>query len=184
MQDRSPISNEDELIRRAVRGDAEAFGELYTFHLDRIYRYIFYKVGNAMEAEDLTEQVFLKAWQAIEGYRHERYPFSSWLYRIAHNLVIDYYRTRKDVEPLDSVSFTLANEALSPEEILIKKAEVVRLREAIARLPEAQQRLLLLRFIGGLSHAQVAQIIGKSEGAVRVMQHRALATLRDILGGS
>jgi len=184
VQDRSPVSNEDELIRQAVGGDAEAFGELYAFYLHRIYRYIFYKVGNAMEAEDLTEQVFLRAWEVMERYRHQGYPFSSWLYRIAHNLVVDYYRTRKSVDSIDSVSFYLASEDLSPEESLIKKAEVTRLREAIARLPEEQQQLLLLRFIEGLRHAEVAQILDKSEGAVRVMQYRALSSLSDILGES
>jgi len=181
---RSPIPSEDELIRRAIRRDAEAFGELYVLHLDRIYRYIFYRVGSEVDAEDLTEQVFLRAWEAIEGYRHQRYPFSSWLYRIAHNAVIDHYRTRKDLRPLDSLSFSLADEALGPEELLARKTEAACLHEAIARLPEEQQHVVSLRFIEGLRHAQVALILGKSEGAVRVIQHRALAALSAILGES
>ncbi len=184
MQNRSPTSDEGELIRQAKHGDSEAFGELYMLHLDRIYRYIFYRVESAMEAEDLTEQVFLRAWQTMQRYRPEGNPFSSWLYRIAHNLVVDHYRTKKDVAPLDAVSFTLADEALGPEELLAKKSEVVRLREALAQLSQEQQQLLHLRFIEGLSHSQVARILDRSAGAVRVMQHRALAALSGIMGGN
>lgn len=182
MAERSTTSSEGELVHRAIQGDAEAFGDLYMLHLDKIYRYIFYKVGNEREAEDLTEQVFLNAWEAIEGYRHRGYPFSSWLYRIAHNVVIDYYRTGKEEEPLDAAVFTLADENLKPEELLAQRVEVTRLREAIAQLPEKKQELILLRFVEGLSHAEVAQILGKSEGSCRVMQHRALSALSKILG--
>jgi RNA polymerase sigma-70 factor (ECF subfamily) len=182
MEKRAAATDEKDLVRRAVQGDAEAFGDLYMLHLDRIYRYIFYKVGNEREAEDLTEQVFLNAWEAIGGYRHKGHPFYSWLYRIAHNVVIDYYRTGKEEEPLDDVSFTLTDESLKPEELMTQEAEVVRLCEAIAQLPEKRQELILLRFVEGLSHAQVAQILGKSEGSCRVMQHRALTALSEILG--
>lgn len=182
MGKRPTIASEDELVRRAVRGDAEAFGDLYMLNLDKIYRYVFYKVGNEREAEDLTEQVFLSAWEAIGRYRHKGYPFSSWLYRIAHNVVIDYYRTGKEEESLEAVSFTLADENPRPEELLTQKAEMSRLSEAIAQLPEKKQELIILRFVEGLSHTQVAQILGKSEGACRVIQHRALITLSEILG--
>ncbi len=182
MAEKATTSNEKDLVHRAIQRDAEAYGDLYMLHLDKIYRYIFYKVGNEREAEDLTEQVFLNAWEAIEGYRQRGYPFSSWLYRIAHNVVIDYYRTGKEEEPLDAASFTLADESLRPEELLTQKAEVSRLREAIAQLSEKNQELILLRFVEGLSHAQVAQILGKSEGSCRVMQHRTLAALGKILG--
>ena len=183
-QDRPAASNEEELIQRAKGGDSEAFGDQYMLHLDRIYRYIFYRVGDAMEAEDLTEQVFLRASEAIGRYRLEGYPFSSWLYRIAHNMIVDHYRAKKDVVPLDAVSLTLTDDALSPEESLARDVEVTRLREALAQLTGEQQQLLLLRFVEGLSHAQVAQILGRREGSVRVMQHRALAALNHILEGS
>lgn len=174
--------DEAELIRRAARGDAEAFGDLYVRYLDGIYQYIFYKTGNEKRAEDLTEHVFLSAWGAIDGYESRGYPFSSWLYRIAHNAVVDHYRTEKDERPLDSMAFTLADDALGPEETLMKKREVSRLLEALAQLSEEKQELIILRFVEDLSHAEVAQILGKSEGACRVMQHRALASLSEILG--
>jgi RNA polymerase sigma-70 factor (ECF subfamily) len=174
--------NEKELICRAVDGDAEAFGDLYVHYLDDIYRYIFYRVRDEKRAEDLTERVFMSAWEAIEGYQPRGYPFSSWLYRIAHNAVVDYYRADRDEKPLDAMAFTLADESLGPEESLIKKREVSQLVEAIAQLSEEKQRLIILRFVEGLSHAQVAQILGKSEGACRVIQHRALGTLNEIMG--
>jgi RNA polymerase sigma-70 factor (ECF subfamily) len=173
---------ENQLVRRAVGGDAEAFGDLYVHYLDDIYKYIFYRVGDEKRAEDLTERVFIRAWEAIEGYEPRGYPLSSWLYRIAHNAVVDYYRADKGEKPLDAVAFTLADDSLGPEETLIKKREVSNLLEAIAQLSEEKQRLIALRFVEGLSHAHVAQILGKSEGACRVIQHRALAALSEILG--
>ncbi len=181
----TPKLDEVELIRRASGGDADAFGQLYMLHLDAIYRYVFYRVGQATEAEDLTEQVFLKAWEAIGRYKHQGHSFSSWLYRIAHNLVVDHYRAGKggkDDGYLDEGVLTLADPGLNPEEMLAKEEEVRHLQEAIAHLPAEQQQMIILRFIEGLSHAEVAAIIGKSEGASRVIQHRALVALRDALG--
>ncbi|MGD2146302.1 MAG: sigma-70 family RNA polymerase sigma factor, partial [Anaerolineae bacterium] len=125
-------SNEEKLVRRAVRGDAEAFGDLYVLHLDAIYRYIFYRVRDEKRAEDLTETVFIRAWEAIEGYEHRGYPFSSWLYRIAHNTVVDYYRADREEEPLGAVAFTLADKSPGPEQTVIQRREVSRLLEAIA----------------------------------------------------
>ncbi len=89
------MPTESELVALAVRRDAAAFGQLYELHLDSIYRYIYYRVGNAAEAEDLTEQVFLKAWEHIAAYDQRGLPFAAWLYRVAHNLVVDYRRTRR-----------------------------------------------------------------------------------------
>ena len=176
--------SEKALIRRAANGDAEAFGDLYVLHLDRIYRYIFYKVGDEKRAEDLTESVFLRAWEAIEDYQIRGHPFSSWLYRIAHNAVVDFYRARREEEPLDSVAFTLADETLGPEETVLAQQEVSRLLEALAELAEEKQELITLRFVEGLSHAEVAEILHMSEVACRVMQHRALAKLSKILQAS
>lgn len=173
--------SEKALIHRAADGDAEAFGDLYVRHLDQIYRYIFYKVGDAKKAEDLTEKVFLNAWEAIEGYQIRGHPFSSWLYRIAHNAVVDFYRAERDEQPLDSVAFALTDEALGPEETLLAKQEVSRLLEALQELSEEKQELIILRFVEGLAHAEVAEILDKSEVACRVMQHRALAALSEIL---
>lgn len=182
MTEESAEHRDETLVRRAKHGDAEAFGDLYERHVDAIYRYVFYKVGSERKAEDLTEQVFLSAWEAMDDYQLKGYPFSSWLYRIAHNAVVDHYRTSKDESPLDAVAFTLVDESLGPEETLMKKRQVSRLLDAMARLSEEKQELIILRFVEGLSHAQVAEILDKSEGACRVMQHRALKRLSGILG--
>jgi len=182
MTEEAAGANEEELVRRAVRGDAEAFGDLYVRYLDDIYRYIFYKVRDERRAEDLTERVFIKAWEAIEGYELRGYPLSSWLYRIAHNAVVDHYRSSREEESLDAVAFTLADKSPGPEQTVIERREVSRLLEAIAELSEEKQRLIILRFVEGLSHAQAAQILGKSEGACRVIQHRALLALSRTLG--
>lgn len=173
--------SEEALVRRAASGDAEAFGDLYARHLDEIYRYVFYKIGSEKQAEDLTEQVFLSAWEAIDGYEARGHPFSAWLYRIAHNAVVDHYRAKKEERPLDAVAFRLADETLGPEETLLRKAEVSRLLDALRELSDEKQDLILLRFVEGLSHSEVADILGKSEVACRVMQHRALASLSEIL---
>lgn len=173
---------EEQLVRRAVRGDAEAFSALYLLHLDPIYRYIYYRIGDALEAEDLTENVFLKAWGGIDTYEQQGLSLCAWLYRIAHNVVVDHYRTNREGLSLDGELATLAEESLGPEEMVLKIEEIGELGRAISRLPEEQQHVLVLRFIEQLTHAQVGEILGKSETACRVLQHRALIALKRILG--
>jgi RNA polymerase sigma-70 factor (ECF subfamily) len=170
------MPTEGELVQRAINRDAEAFGELYQQHLKPIYRYIFYKVGNATEAEDLTEQTFLKAWEAIGRFREQGVPFSAWLFRMAHNLVIDYHRTRHEAAPLDDIIDAEARQP-GPDEAAAIRLDIETLQKAIARLTPEQQQVIILRFIQGLDHRDVAAIMGKNEGAVRGLQHRALAAL-------
>ncbi len=172
------------LVERAVAGDADAFGELYLLHLDAIYRYIRYRVGDASDAEDLTEQVFLNAWKALPGYKRRRGSFASWLYRIAHNVVVDYYRRRKPTVYMPSQEeVDWESKQPTPLEQVIGAEEVATLTTAIAQLPEDQQQVIILRFIEGLRHAEVARIIGKSEGACRIIQYRALVALNRLLSG-
>jgi RNA polymerase sigma-70 factor (ECF subfamily) len=133
-------------------------------------------------AEDLAETVFLKAWRAIARYEQQGLSFSSWLYRIARNVAIDYYRTRREDLPLSSEPLELADEeGLGPEELVLRREEVRELQRAVSRLPEEQQQVIILRFVEGLSHAQVGEIMGKSEEACRVLQHRGLAALSRLL---
>jgi RNA polymerase sigma-70 factor (ECF subfamily) len=172
------------LVERAIVGDADAFGELYLLHLDAIYRYIRYRVGDARDAEDLTEQVFLNAWKALSGYKRRRDPFASWLYRIAHNVVVDYHRRRKPVAsmpPQEEVDREYQRP--TPLEQVIGAEEAAALATAIAQLSEDQQQVIILRFIEGLKHAEIARIIGKSEGACRIIQYRALVALNQLLSG-
>ena len=174
------VTPDASLIERAQHGDREAFGDLYEQHLDAIYRYLYYRVSDQHEAEDLTEMVFLKAWQALPRYRPGEAPFTSWLYRIAHNLLVDRLRVRKEHMPLDD---DLSDDAPSLETHLTQHEQSQALHRALACLNEQQQQVLTLRFISDLSHAETAQVMRRSEAAVRVIQHRALAALRRLLPG-
>ena len=181
-QERDAETKEDDalLIQRATSGDADAFGRLYDMYVDRVYRHIYYRVGNVMDAEDLTQQVFFKAWQAIDRYKRTASPFVAWLMTISHNLVIDFYRTKKDKTYLEA-EVTADESAPSPERIAEAHFEQQQVRRAILQLPRDQQQVILLRFVEGFRNPEVASILGKSEGAIRVILHRALAKLRQIL---
>lgn len=174
--------DENTLVECAIAGDADAFGELYLLHLDAIFRYIFFRVGEAAEAEDLTEQVFLKAWEALSSYQRRGNPFTSWLYRIAHNIVVDYHRR---VRPVISVTLLndddLKSEQASALSQVIAYEESSSLAKAISQLPDDQQQVIILRFIEGLSHSEISRIMDKTEGACRMLQHRALTALDKLL---
>ena len=169
-----------ELIQRAIKHDAEAFGELYQLNLKQIYRYIFYRVDSPTEAEDLTEQTFLKAWEAIGRFREQGVPFSAWLFRMAHNLVIDHHRTSHEALPLDDL-IDADDGQPAPDDVVARRLDVQTLRNAIVRLTPEQQEVIILRFIQGMSHGEVAASMGKHEGAIRGLQHRALEALRELL---
>ena len=167
-------------VRRAQEGDAAAFGDLYDAYVDRIFRYIRFRVGDEMESEDLTEVVFERAWQAIGRYEDRGRPFSAWLYAIAANVVSDHYRSQRARADLDP---NLVDRAASRDPVAAAEAACRRaaLEQAIRRLTPDQQQVIILRFIEGLSPAEVAVTLGKREGTVRVIQHRALAALRSML---
>jgi RNA polymerase sigma-70 factor, ECF subfamily len=175
-------TDEPQLVARAVRRDSAAFGMLYETHLDRVYRYVYFRVGSTVDAEDLTEQVFLKAWEAIERYEARGIPFIAWLYRLAHNLVVDHYRARRPTMPLEDVA-----EAEEPGANTLDSVEneidAEEVRVAVRKLSPEHQQLIVLRFVEGMSHAEVAQITGKTEGATRVVQYRALQSLAKVLQG-
>lgn len=171
------IDNETELVVRAIDGDSDSFSILYGHFQDAIYRYIFVRIGNAVEAEDLTEDVFVRAWEALPNYRPTQHPFKSWLYRIAHNLIVDHHRKRKPVGLVDEELQSNPGVASLPEEIVELNQDTRVLAEAIQQLGEEEQLVVVLRFMEGLSHREVAEVIGKSEAASRVIQHRALLAL-------
>lgn len=174
------VSEAGLLIDKAVDGDADAFGRLYDMHVDRVYRHIYYRVGNVVDAEDLTQQVFLRAWQAIRRYKKTSSPFLAWLMTISHNLVVDFYRSKKEGVYLD---FELpADETYSsPECSAEAHFDQRQLRRAVLELPGDQQQVILMRFIEGFSYPEIASSLGKSEGAIRVILHRALVRLRKIM---
>ena len=168
------------LIQRAISRDADAFGKLYDMYVDRVYRHLYYRVGNVADAEDLTQQVFLKAWQAIDRYKKTVSPFLAWLMTISHNLVVDFYRTKKDKTYLEA-EVTADDSASSPEQVAEAHFDQRQLRRAILQLRGDEQQVILLRFVEGFRHAEIASSLGKSEGAIRVILHRALVKLRHIL---
>jgi RNA polymerase sigma-70 factor (ECF subfamily) len=173
-----PRANDDtELVLRAIQKDQEAFGELYDRHAVRVYRHIYYMVGNAAEAEDLTAQTFLRAWEAVERYQVRGAPFVSWLLRIAHNLGVSHLRSKRESSQLHD---GIVDDKLrrDPEWSYQQTAEEEMVREAIMRLREEQRQVIILRFIEDLDYREVAEIIGKSVAAIRVIQHRALNALR------
>lgn len=167
-----------QLVWKASQGDAGAFGKLYDTYLDTVYRYVYYKVGDQAEAEDLTSQVFEKAWEAMPRYQWREIPFSHWLMRMARNAVIDHYRTvRAHSEPSEE----FVSQEPGPQSQFLRKERSQELLAAIGQLPEDQRAVIMMRFIEELDYAEVAAILGKSPGALRVAQHRALIALRKIL---
>lgn len=170
-----------QLVKRAQEGDSEAFGLLYEGYMERIYRYVYFRVTDELTAEDLTAQVFCKAWENLHRYKPTGAPFGAWLYTIARNAVIDHYRTRKETVSLEDVTY-LTSEGPAPDEQTELKFEVETLSEALQVLTDEQQQVLLLKFIGGLSTDEIADQLGKRPGAVRALQMRGLQALARILG--
>src|SRR5579875_3153258 len=168
----------DDLARRVSQRDADAFQALYETYLDTVYRYVYYKVGNGQLAEDLTQQIFLKAWEAIHRYQWRELPFQHWLLRLARNAVIDYYRSTK---PSNANLLDPMGESIDPEVELAHGEMVQTLQDAVRQLPEEQREVIVLRFIEQMPHAEVARQLGKSTATVRVIQHRALQALRRLL---
>ena len=173
------MQDEKKLVERAQHHDQEAFAQLYEEHFDKIYRYVTLKIGNETEAEDMTQQVFLNALQSISSFKWKGVPFSAWLFRIAHNQVVDYFRSKKRTTvPLDE---SLASDNNNPQLLTEQKLDIEQLILATKQLTEAQREVISLRFAGELSIAQVAKAIGKSQGAVKALQHSAIVALRKTL---
>ena len=150
------------LVCEACRGDSEAFGRLYDLHLDAIYRYVYYKVSNVTEAEDLTAQIFLKAWEAMPRYQWRNIPFSHWLMRLARNAVIDHYRTSRNHGDLDE---GMVSQESDPQGEYLRGEELQQLANALRKLPEEQRTVLLLRFVEEMDYAQVAEILERARGS-------------------
>ena len=174
------MQDEQSLVHRAQQGDEEAFAQLYENHFDKIYRYVTLRIGNKTEAEDMTQQVFLKVLQSITSFKWRGIPFSAWLFRIAHNQVVDYLRkqTKQATSPLnESLVSSNSNLQLMAEH----KLDIEQLISATKRLTEAQRQVISLRFAGELPVAQVAEVMGKSQWAVKALQHSAIVALRKTL---
>jgi RNA polymerase sigma-70 factor, ECF subfamily len=170
------------LLERASRAEPAALGALYDQYADRIYAYVYHRVGQAEVAEDLTGQVFMRMLEAIRTGRGWRTSFSGWLYRIAHNLVIDYYRRRGrvtlvDIDDAAPVKATHGDPARSAETLLDREY----LRAALFQLTEEQAQVITLRFMEERSIAEVANLMDKTEGAIKALQYRAVLSLRRVM---
>jgi RNA polymerase sigma-70 factor, ECF subfamily len=184
MAQEAAVADVRALVERAQRGDRDALEELYLLHFDRIYSYLHLSVGNRHDAEDLTTQTFLKMLEAIGRFRWQSAPFSAWLFRIAHNLAMDHFRARRRVQTEDEVPERLGSEESSAEEQAMDSLGRAGMLELIERLSAEQRQVLTLKFLFGFVNAEVAGILGKSEGAVKSLQHRALASLEKQLVSS
>jgi len=170
-----------EIARRAAQRDTTAFAALYDEHLNTVYRFVFFKVSDPTLAEDLTAEVFSKAWENIDRFEWRDLPFQHWLLRVARNVVVDHWRAhRRFPASLDGL-YELPSDSLSPEEVVSRDGEVERVNKALKRLPDDQRDVLILRFIEGYSHADTAQVLKKSVVAVRQIQVRALRALRAVM---
>ena len=172
----SPLPGEAKLVHQAKSGDSEAFAQLYDAYIERVYRYILFRVSEDETTEDLVSQVFLKAWQNLDRYKPGGSPFIAWLYTIARNLVIDFYRAKKDNLPLDDAR-TLPSDMRSPHEEVEARFNLEAMRDGLQALTGDQQQVLILKYIAGLPNENIAKIMKKQEGTIRGLQMRALQTL-------
>jgi RNA polymerase sigma-70 factor (ECF subfamily) len=182
-----PVESPDEpsvvaLVDRVVASrDANAFGELYDRFVERVYRYLYFRTGSHPEAEDLTEQVFLKAWEAIGRYRWQGRPFLAWLYRLAHNAHIDYVRSKKPATSLSNDERPIEVPSPTASVELARTLDADVLSRALSQLTPDQQQVIIMKFIEGYDNEHIAQTMDKREGAVRALQMRALLSLRRLL---
>ena len=178
------MQDEESLVRRAQQHDQAALTQIYEENFDKIYRYIVLKIGDRTEAEDMTQQVFLSAFKSISSFKYRKgTPFSSWLYRIAHNQIVDYWRkkSKRPAVPLEESLASSSSSGSDPRQEAEHSLEVAQLVSATRQLTKAQQEVISLRFAGELSVAQAARVMGKSEGAVKALQHSAIVSLRKLL---
>jgi RNA polymerase sigma-70 factor, ECF subfamily len=178
----SPNSNaqEERLIVDAARGgDQGALSELYTLYFPRVYRYILARTGNTYDAEDLAEEVFMKVLEAIDRFQWREAPFSAWLFRIAHNALISQRRKDGVRGRSGPLSDGLALDPQGPDEMVANRLALNEIMDAARNLPEAQRQVITLRFAAGLSVAETARAMNKGEGNVKVIQHKAIAKLRE-----
>lgn len=183
----SPIGNSQtqsdrQIVDAARTGDERALSELYLLYFPRVYRYILARTGNQYDAEDLAEEVFMKVLEAIDRFQWREAPFSAWLFRIAHNAVIS--KRRKETSRGKSTQLTdiYATDADGPEILVESRLAVREVMAAAQKLPDAQRQVIALRFGAGLTVAETARAMGKGDGNVKVIQHKAIAKLREMMG--
>lgn len=167
------------LVKKVQKGDQEAFSTIYDYLVDSLYRYIYYRVNSTEDAQDLLETVFLKVWENIRGYKSTNNTFVAWVFRIAHNLIVDYYRASKDRQ-VDELSMDIVdqdrrhNPIKATQQVLDQKV----LKMAIAKLKKKYRDIIIYKFINDFSNQEIVDILGKNEGNLRILQFRALKALK------
>jgi RNA polymerase sigma-70 factor (ECF subfamily) len=172
------------LVERGQQGDRGALEELYLIHFDRIYSYLHMTVGNRHDAEDLTTQTFMRMLESIGKFRFQSAPFSAWLFRIAHNLSMDHFRANRRWQPEEDVPEPRDSEERSAEDEAFHSIGRQSMLDLIDSLSQEQQQVLTLKFVFNFSNAEAATILGKTEGAVKSLQHRALVSLQKQVAGA
>ena len=171
-----------QLLKIAQSGDAEAFGELYERYASRVFRYLYAHLDNRLDAEDLTEDVFMRVWKSLANYQEQGVPFLAFLFRVARNALIDHYRrSGKPEQEVSIEDMPLSEHGPGPVEAVTALLEQQQLKQTLRQLREDYRTVLVLRFLSEMSPEETAQAMGKSAGAVRVLQHRALAVLRTMM---
>ncbi len=175
------MSEEQEIVARAARGDVDAFTKLYEENFDRVYRYLYVRLGNEAESEDITQEVFAKVLEVIGSFQWRDVPFASWLFRIAHNKMIDHIRKEKRVERADSEEAVLSLDDPDPADIAEHNLQLEKVRHNIGKLSPAQREVIWLRFGAGLTTTEVASALGKSTGTVKALQYNGIVALRKLM---
>lgn len=168
------------LIGRAKAGDVEAFGQLYERYAPAIFRYIYARILKEKDAEDITGEIFIQAWRSLSKYEERGYLYSAYLFRLAQNAIVQYYRISRREVPWDGDEIKAHTQT---KDMMDGDLERQELHQMLNKLPEDQRRVLELRFFGELSCAETARVMGRSAGAIRVMQFRALGNIRRVLRG-
>lgn len=175
-------ADEAQLLKKARAGDAGAFGELYELYASQVFRFLYAHMDDRLDAEDLTEEVFLRVWRALPGYREQGVPFGGFVFRVARNALIDHYRQRRRTPAhLALLDEHIKDEQANPAQVLHVDAQRSEVRRFLRQLRADYRTVLSLRFLAELSTHEIAVAMGKSPGAVRVLQHRALAALRKLM---
>ncbi len=186
MESTTPVHDSEEyLVQQATKRERAAFTVLYERCIDRVYRHVYYRVSNHAEAEDITQEAFVKAWKAIDKYKRTGAPFVTWIITIAGNLVIDHYRREQKVFVTDEIEKIsekdLGNQIPGPEKQAEMNFDNAMIKKAVLKLTGDKQKVILMHFIDGLSYEEIAKALNKNEGAIRVIQYRALSDLRGLI---
>jgi RNA polymerase sigma-70 factor, ECF subfamily len=174
--------NDVQLMALAQDGDAEAFGELYERYAQSVYRFLSAHLNDRLDAEDLTEEVFLRVWRTLPKYNEQGVPILAYFFRIARNALIDHYRrTSRSGKQMPLDASPIIDKNPDPGDVALSRMEHQEIRSILDQLSEDYRNVLVLRFLSELTPGETAHVMGRTEGAVRILQHRALAALRDLI---